>query len=559
MLNEPSYQAGFWSRLAAIWIDTLIIYSACSFAFWVLVKLGVYLPFELSAVVLALAYAVIATAWQGRTVGKLLCGLRVQAKSGLRVGLSQTLLREIVGKLVSSAVFFAGFLWAGWTRSKRAWHDCIAGTVVVRGLGGRGRWVVAASIVTLAVALLVYVGELVWFVRIYTTMAPRSQYVLRYSDRNPAQLVEVTATQMQVDQFTHWLDRDGHEPIEYAIETAKAHHVVIFGEMHNERQNLDFLNRAIPELYRRAGVTVIAMETLMARDNNVLEELVSAPSFDRSAVLKLSRADIWGVWGYKEYWDVIETVWKVNRERSPGQPALRLVGLGIPIDLPTFALLGFEQNPGSHAPWWEKLRVLRLPVQLPRALVRDAWLAEQVEQEIIKPGSRGIVWVGAAHSCVHCPRQGSGRGDPRMGFMLAHKHGDDVFQVLMHARFLPTSQFHPGFKKSDEGMTSFIERVMNSRGNKPVGFDVDGSPFATLRDSGAAAFFPNQRLGLADIAAGYIYLVPSADMRPCTWIDGYLTDAMFTRNKPFYKSFGIHYGRPVKNATDAEELLRIEE
>jgi uncharacterized RDD family membrane protein YckC len=29
-------------------------------------------------------------------------------------------------------VLFLGFFWAGWTREKTAWHDLIAGTVIVR-------------------------------------------------------------------------------------------------------------------------------------------------------------------------------------------------------------------------------------------------------------------------------------------------------------------------------------------------------------------------------------------------------------------------------------------
>ncbi len=560
MSIDPSCgRAGFWRRLAAIWIDTLIVYLACSFAFWLLVKCGVYFPFELTAIVAGATYAVIATAWKGGTLGKLLCGLRVEAKGGGRVGLLRVLVRETLGKLLSAVLLFGGFLWAAWTRSKRALHDYIAGTVVTQARGRRARWIAASSIGTLIAALLLYAGQLAWLGRIYVSMAPRSPYALRYASRNPAELLEVAAAQSEPVQLAEWLGKNGREPLEYAVAKAKAHRVVIFGEMHNQRQTLEFVNQAIPELYSRAGITVVAMETLMARDNKLLERLVSSPSFDRSAVLELSRTDLWAVWGYKEYWDVIETVWRVNQQRSASQPPLRLVGLGIPADLPSFALLGFEKNPGSHAPWWERLRVLRLPIQLPRAVVRDAWLAREVEKEILKPGARGIVWVGSAHSCIHCPRPSSGRGDPRMGFMLAQKYGGDVFQVVMHARFLPTSQIFPDYRGPDEQMTEFIERVMKARGNKPVGFDVDGSPFARLRDSGAWKFYPNIRLGLADIAAGYVYLVPSGETQPCTWMKGYLTDEMFTRNKPFYESFGIHYKRRVANARDAEELLRIDE
>jgi hypothetical protein len=357
-----------------------------------------------------------------------------------------------------------------------------------------------------------------------------------------------TAPEPEVARLVHWLKENRREPLEYAIAKAKAHRVLIFGEKHNQRQTLEFLNRAIPELYLRAGVTVVAMETLLSKDNELLDTLVNSPSLDRGAVLGLARADPWGLWGYKEYWDVIETVWRVNRQRPAGQPALRLVGIGLPVELQTWALLGFETNPGTHAPWWEKLRAFRIPSQLPRLLVRDAWLAREVEREIIHPGSRGIVWIGAAHSCIHCPRPGSGSGTPRMGFMLAGKYGDEIFQVVMHARFSPAS---PG----SERMTGFLERVMDAAGSQGVGFDVDESPFARLRDSGASQFHPNRRLGLADIAAGYIYLVKSTEMRQCTWMEGYVTEEMFARNRPFYESFGIHFQRRVASAEDIDGLL----
>jgi hypothetical protein len=43
----------------------------------------------------------------------------------------------------------------------------------------------------------------------------------------------------------------------------------------------------------------------MARGHPVLERLVSSLSFHSSAVLDRSRADLWGLWGYEKYRDVV--------------------------------------------------------------------------------------------------------------------------------------------------------------------------------------------------------------------------------------------------------------
>ena len=41
------------------------------------------------------------------------------------------LLREIVGKTVSFLFFGLGFYWAIWDKDRQAWHDKIAGTLVL--------------------------------------------------------------------------------------------------------------------------------------------------------------------------------------------------------------------------------------------------------------------------------------------------------------------------------------------------------------------------------------------------------------------------------------------
>ena len=70
---------------------------------------------------------------RGTTLGKLIFGLRVRRTDGSNPGFWTMLLREWVGKTISYAIFGLGYWWAVWDKDRQAWHDKIAGTVVVAG------------------------------------------------------------------------------------------------------------------------------------------------------------------------------------------------------------------------------------------------------------------------------------------------------------------------------------------------------------------------------------------------------------------------------------------
>ena len=137
-----------------------------------------------------------------------------------------------------------------------------------------------------------------------------------------------------------------------------------------------------------------------------------------------------------------------------------------------------------------------------------------------------------------------------MGFILSQRHPGEVYQILLHYGDLPRAlgtEVSPAF-------TGFLEDVMALRSHTPVGFDVEGSPFAMLRDS-TCLYFRDRRLGFVDYTPGYIYLARHADILPCRWIEDYVTDGMFLAGKPFYVSLGKHYGHNFRNAGDVNRLM----
>ncbi|HSW09333.1 MAG TPA: RDD family protein [Bacillota bacterium] len=68
---------------------------------------------------------------RGRSYGKWLLGMRTYRVTGRPAGFWTMLFRETIGKFVSGIVLSLGYLWLLWDREHQAWHDKIAGTVVL--------------------------------------------------------------------------------------------------------------------------------------------------------------------------------------------------------------------------------------------------------------------------------------------------------------------------------------------------------------------------------------------------------------------------------------------
>jgi uncharacterized RDD family membrane protein YckC len=91
---------------------------------------GLYFILTWASIVLSAAYFVIFHSSDGRTIGKWIFGLRLTGAENGDVTASQALLRWLAA--VGFAPILLGFLWVIWSREKRAWHDIIAHTWVIR-------------------------------------------------------------------------------------------------------------------------------------------------------------------------------------------------------------------------------------------------------------------------------------------------------------------------------------------------------------------------------------------------------------------------------------------
>jgi uncharacterized RDD family membrane protein YckC len=115
-------RAGFWPRIGAAFLDMVIVGILSSFIHW----WG--LP---SFPIAAFAYFAGMIAWRGTTAGGIVLNLKVVRLDGGPLTFPVALVRALAAWL-SAIVLFLGFFWIAWDPEKQAWHDKIAGTVVIR-------------------------------------------------------------------------------------------------------------------------------------------------------------------------------------------------------------------------------------------------------------------------------------------------------------------------------------------------------------------------------------------------------------------------------------------
>ncbi|BAK83762.1 RDD family protein [Komagataeibacter medellinensis] len=88
--------------------------------------------FEILSLLLPAAYYILCEASRAQaTPGKLLCGMRVTDLYGNRITVARAMGRYF-GKYLSAFILGIGFLMVMWTQRKQGLHDILAGTCVIR-------------------------------------------------------------------------------------------------------------------------------------------------------------------------------------------------------------------------------------------------------------------------------------------------------------------------------------------------------------------------------------------------------------------------------------------
>ncbi len=136
----PVKYAGFWIRFVALVLDGVIIAIPSGILNLVvtsiltksgLMILGVKIWVNIISMLAGWTYFSLMTYNYDATLGKMLLGLSVKSEDFQKLSLGRVILRETVGKLLSTITIFIGYIMVGFTEKKQGLHDKVAHSVVV--------------------------------------------------------------------------------------------------------------------------------------------------------------------------------------------------------------------------------------------------------------------------------------------------------------------------------------------------------------------------------------------------------------------------------------------
>lgn len=315
-----------------------------------------------------------------------------------------------------------------------------------------------------------------------------------------------------------YLKEHGKSPIEYVLDKFKDHDVVILGEMHGQKESLELIRDLIEPLYHKAGVRYFAMEILRHKNTALVNQLVTAKEYDQQLALRIFRDFGHPNWGYKEYMDILKAIWELNNK--------------LPAEAEKFKVVALDKGD------WDAIDMPQIPS--PEKYeefvnAHDPFMAGVVESEVLDKGGKVLIQIGYMHSFS---RYRLDEKASRFGYLLHEKYKDRIFQVCLHQPHVGPEVLTGSPPTSIPVIIDFMETVMSKNANKPVGFDMDNSPFANLKDRKSLYFASQGNIIFSDIAQGYIFIKPIRSLGKMTWVEGFIDQSNFERAKAIAEKQG---------------------
>lgn len=279
----------------------------------------------------------------------------------------------------------------------------------------------------------------------------------------------------------------GRPPAEYVVEQFGRRDVVILGEAHRVRQDVEFVQSLLPLVHARAGVRTLVIEFGSATSQKDADRLVRGEAFDRALARRLLGEFRDSLWLYEEYLGLYEAAWRLNRSLGPGEEPFRILLGSVPRDVAD----------------------------------KDASMAAEVLEEV-EAGRKVLVYCGAHHGFTRYRQPipflsvwRTARGPGRMGNRLHAALGDRVAFVTLHAPFAKRWAFFAWPAYGEPMLSPFRGVLDQAQGalETPVAFDTSIEPLASLTDTTSYYSLHRGAVRLSDFADGYVILAPLAPRR----------------------------------------------
>lgn len=311
-------------------------------------------------------------------------------------------------------------------------------------------------------------------------------------------------------EAVEYLKQHPKSPKDYLVSKFKNYPLVLLGEDHAVKENLDFVKSLIPELYQ-AGVYNLCMEFGAFEKQKELDELLNAEIFDERKAKDMFFYYNVG-WAYKEYFDIYKAVWEFNKTLKPNVKKFRIVNL-------------------SYQYRWENFKGgARTPENMKAVFnlgTPDQFRTEIIKKEIINKDEKALIYMGHVHifTKYRMPILKVNNDDfcdydeGMVGNRLYKLMPGKIFNIMFHTPMFSKTQYNPAYVSPANGE---LENALQKLNYPQIGFDLINTPVGKLSDNSFFSFCHSD-FKMEDFFDGYIFLKPFKDLTGCTYDDDFFT------------------------------------
>ena len=320
-----------------------------------------------------------------------------------------------------------------------------------------------------------------------------------------------------VNTLTELYDQIAQPIDQYLVRLADNHDAVFLGYFPRIREPIVNLTAAVPTLYD-AGHRAVGVDWFLSRDQEMLDRIVTAPSFNADDVHRLLFNNV-VVSGYQEYVDLVEAAWQVNNDAPEGAEPFRIIGLSVFIN---YELVQTEED--AEDP--EVLAQL-----FPRG-APDNHMAQIILDDFVGQGQTIIALLPLQHTLARYEDTAYAESAGEAGIDDARRAARIVYGEIggrvTNAMFHNPIQSTESMTGTDYPTAGAIDALVFSKDGVEQfqGFNVVGNAFGalTLPPTPYVPEGSEEELVLEDLADGYIVTGPISQLDAVTAIPGFITE-----------------------------------
>ncbi|MDD3464759.1 MAG: hypothetical protein PHH07_04675 [Candidatus Cloacimonetes bacterium] len=314
-------------------------------------------------------------------------------------------------------------------------------------------------------------------------------------------------------ELKDYLLNEGKAPLDYVLDKFENHEIVLLGEMHYIRQQVEMYHRLIP-LLPEHGISLFATEFGRREDQALIDELLGKEQFD-FPLAKLITLRQEAFWGYQEYLDVYRLIWEQNRKNPPDRQ-IRCIGLNDPYNWKLYNKICREQKREPNA---EERKLIWKDCD------EKNWLRALNKYHV--PGVTRVLGIMGSHHAFTRYREPdfteeggrkvfAGFNKVRFGNHVHEEYGDAVCNICFYDPWDSLESEAP--PKAPGG--GIIEDIISPHFSE-LAFDLKDSPVGELADD---SFYSlgYKDFRLRDISDGMIYTCKLTEFKNLTPIPDFI-------------------------------------